>query len=149
MKIFDSKNILGPLKFILKLLFGIEFKSTEKPAPQLLHYQTSQQQFDAMEKMWKNQKPSRSWRLFPKKVLGMSGALLGSVILAFVTVGLQFVLVLIKRGKAKRLDMLKKKEEEEAKERMRLMEEEWKKAEEKELSQRPEFMLTGTVGESP
>jgi hypothetical protein len=56
----------------------------------------------------------------------MSGALVKSVILAAIGLALQFILFLVKRGKARRLEEIKKKEEEEAKERMRLMEEEWK-----------------------
>lgn len=55
----------------------------------------------------------------------MSGALLKSVVLALVGVTLQLVLFLIKRGKARRLDLLKKQEEEARKEKLRLMEEEW------------------------
>lgn len=55
----------------------------------------------------------------------MSGALLKSVVLALIGVTLQLVLFLIKRGKARRLDLLKKQEEEARKEKLRLMEEEW------------------------
>jgi hypothetical protein len=60
----------------------------------------------AMESIWESQKPERpgGWRIFPKKFLGMTGALLKSVILAFVGLTLQFVLFLIKRGKARRLE---------------------------------------------
>lgn len=56
----------------------------------------------------------------------MSGALVKSVILAAIGLALQFILFLVKRGKARRLEEIKKKEEEDARERMRLMEEEWK-----------------------
>ena len=63
---------------------------------------------------------------WPKKILGMSGALVKSVVLAAIGLALQFILFLVKRGKARRLEEIKKKEEEEARERMRLMEEEWK-----------------------
>ena len=56
----------------------------------------------------------------------MSGALVKSVILAALGLALQFILFLVKRGKARRLEEIKKKEEEDARERMRLMEEEWK-----------------------
>jgi hypothetical protein len=56
----------------------------------------------------------------------MSGALVKSVVLAAIGLALQFILFLVKRGKARRLEEIKKKEEEEARERMRLMEEEWK-----------------------
>jgi hypothetical protein len=56
----------------------------------------------------------------------MSGALVKSVILAAIGLTLQFILFLVKRGKTRRLEEIKKKEDEEARERMRLMEEEWK-----------------------
>ena len=56
----------------------------------------------------------------------MSGALVKSVILAAIGLALQFILFLVKRGKTRRLEEIKKKEDEEARERMRLMEEEWK-----------------------
>lgn len=59
----------------------------------------------------------------------MSGALLKSVVLALIGVTLQFVLFLIKRGKTRKLDLLKKQEEEQLLEKQRLMEEEWKLAE--------------------
>ena len=59
----------------------------------------------------------------------MSGALLKSVVLALIGVTLQFVLFLIKRGKTRKLDLLKKQEEEQLLEKHRLMEEEWKLAE--------------------
>lgn len=59
----------------------------------------------------------------------MSGTLLKSMVLALIGVTLQFVLFLIKRGKTRKLELLKKQEEEEIKEKQRLMEEEWKLAE--------------------
>lgn len=52
-----------------------------------------------------------------------------SVVLALIGVTLQFVLFLIKRGKTRKLDLLKKQEEEQLLEKQRLMEEEWKLAE--------------------
>lgn len=67
----------------------------------------------AMEQMWGaagGDKPN-GWSFFPKKFLGMSGALLKSVILAFVGLTLQFVLFLIKRGKARRLEQIRIEEE--------------------------------------
>jgi len=73
----------------------------------------------AMESIWESQKPEgpSGWRLLPKKFLGMSGALLKSVILAFVGLTIQFVLFLIKRGKSRRLEQIRKQEEEAARER--------------------------------
>ena len=59
----------------------------------------------------------------------MSGALLKSMVLVLIGVTLQFVLFLIKRGKTRKLDLLKKQEEEQLLEKQRLMEEEWKLAE--------------------
>jgi hypothetical protein len=55
--------------------------------------------------------------LFPKKILGYSGALLKSIVLALICVALQFVLFMIKRSKTRKLDLLKKEEEEKAKEK--------------------------------
>lgn len=71
----------------------------------------------------------------------MSGALLKSVIFALVGIALQFVVFLIKRGKSKRLELIKKQEEEEAREKLRLMEEEWRKSEEEASNKVPEFIL--------
>lgn len=84
-----------------------------------MHHLSSAQQMKAMESMWESQKPegSSGWRLLPKKFLGMSGALLKSVILVFVGLTIQFVLFLIKRGKSRRLEQIRKQEEEEALER--------------------------------
>jgi hypothetical protein len=70
---------------------------------------SSAQQMKAMENMWGSSAPGnhnggKGWSFFPKKFLGMSGALLKSVILALVGLTIQFVLFLIKRGKARRLD---------------------------------------------
>jgi Flp pilus assembly protein TadB len=74
----------------------------------------------------------------------MSGALVKSVILAAIGLALQFILFLVKQGKARRLEEIKKKEEEEANERMRLMEEEWKAQAEEESKKQPEFVLTAS-----
>jgi len=71
----------------------------------------------------------------------MSGAILKSVVLALLGVTIQLVLFMIKRGKTKRLEEIRKREEEEAKERMRLMEEAWEKAEEQERTKQPQFIL--------
>jgi hypothetical protein len=70
----------------------------------------------------------------------MSGALLKSVILAFVGLSLQFVLFLIKRRKSRKLDEIRKQEELEAQERERIMEEQWKMALEKIENEKPEFV---------
>jgi len=70
----------------------------------------------------------------------MSGALLKSVILAFVGLSLQFVLFLIKRRKSRKLDEIRKQEELEALERERIMEEQWKMALEKIENEKPEFV---------
>jgi hypothetical protein len=72
-------------------------------------------------------------------VLGLSGALLKSIVCALIGLVIQFTLFLIKRNKSKKLDQLKKQEEEEAKERLRLMEEEWKKADEL-ATKTPDFL---------
>jgi hypothetical protein len=53
----------------------------------------------------------------PRKILGMSGALLKSVIAAFVAVSLHFLLFLFKRNKTRKLDELRRQEEEEAREK--------------------------------
>ena len=66
--------------------------------------------------------------ILPKKILGMSGALLKSVIFALVGLSLQFVLFLVKRRKTRKLEEIKKQEEIEAQERQREMESQWKMA---------------------
>jgi len=85
-KIFDSRNITGPLKFLLRILFGIRFGDDKQTA---------------MEKLWESQGPKRT-------LFGMSGNLLKSVVLALVGIGVQFALFLIKRRKAHRLEEIKR-----------------------------------------
>ena len=93
-----------------------------------------------MEQIWESsQGPKKP--LLPSTILGMSGNLLKSVVLALVGVALQFALFLFKRRKARRLDMIEKQEEEEAKERGRIMEEQWRLAEEEQKSNVPDFIL--------
>ena len=74
--------------------------------------------------------------------MGLSGALLKSVILALVGITVQFVIFLIKRGKSRKLDLIKKQEEEEYRERERVMEEQWRLSEEEEKNRAPEFMIS-------
>ena len=74
--------------------------------------------------------------------MGLSGALLKSVILALVGITVQFVIFLIKRGKSRKLDLIKKQEEEEYRERERVMEEQWRLSEEEEKNRTPEFMIS-------
>lgn len=74
--------------------------------------------------------------------MGLSGALLKSVILALVGITVQFVIFLIKRGKSRKLDLIKKQEEEEYRDRERVMEEQWRLSEEEEKNRTPEFMIS-------
>jgi len=93
-----------------------------------------------LEQIWESsQGPKKP--LLPSTILGMSGNLLKSVVLALAGVALQFALFLFKRRKARRLDMIEKQEEEEAKERERIMEEQWRLAEEEQKSNVPDFIL--------
>jgi len=119
MKIFDSNNIFGPIKFILRLLFGIKFNSATTSSNRVVN--------QTLEQMWSSQNQSKPSSLLPRKILGMSGALLKSVVLVFIGAILQFTLFLIKRSKARKLDQIKLQEEQEAEERKRVMEEEWRK----------------------
>ena len=80
--------------------------------------------------------------MLPRKLMGLSGALLKSVILALVGITVQFVIFLIKRGKSRELDLIKKKEEEKYRERERVMEEQWRLSEEEEKNRTPEFMIS-------
>lgn len=80
--------------------------------------------------------------MLPRKLMGLSGALLKSVILALVGITVQFVIFLIKRGKSRKLDLIKKQEEEEYRERERVMEEQWRLSEEEEKNRTPEFMIS-------
>ena len=80
--------------------------------------------------------------MLPRKLMGLSGALLKSVILALVGITVQFVIFLIKRGKSRKLDLIKKQEEEEYRERERVMEEQWRLSEEEEKNRAPEFMIS-------
>ena len=80
--------------------------------------------------------------MLPRKLMGLSGALLKSVILALVGITVQFVIFLIKRGKSRELDLIKKQEEKEYRERERVMEEQWRLSEEEEKNRAPEFMIS-------
>ena len=74
--------------------------------------------------------------------MGLSGALLKSVILALVGITVQFVIFLIKRGKSRKLDLIKKQEEKEYRDRERVMEAQWRLSEEEEKNRAPEFMIS-------
>ena len=117
LKIFDSNNILGPIKFLLRILFGLKFDKTPNNNPNNFNPED-------LEKLWNSSQPHRpnSMSLLPKKILGMSGALLKSVIFAVVGLSLQFVLFLVKRRKTRKLEEIKRQEEIEAQERQREME---------------------------
>ena len=80
--------------------------------------------------------------MLPRKLMGLSGALLKSVILALVGITVQFVIFLIKRGKSRKLDLIKKQEEKEYRDRERVMEAQWRLSEEEEKNRAPEFMIS-------
>lgn len=44
-KLFDRNNIIGPLKFLMRVLFGLKFSGDKKMQAQM-------KTLDYMEKMW-------------------------------------------------------------------------------------------------
>jgi hypothetical protein len=76
---------------------------------------------DYLETLWKNSnQPKKS--SFPKKIFGMSLNLFKSILVAAVGIALQLAFFLIKKTKTRKLEEMKREEDEKRKQ----MEEEWR-----------------------
>ncbi|CDW82960.1 UNKNOWN [Stylonychia lemnae] len=140
-KVFNTNNIIAPIKFLLKLILGRDIFRGSRQA------QMQVQSLDYLEKIWQTtnnqqQNPNPRDPLLPRKIFGMSINLVKSLVLALVGVGIQLVLFLMKRGKARRLEEIEKQEVEE---RKRQLEQEWLAAQEESD---PELVILRGLEES-
>lgn len=100
-KVFNSNNVIAPVKFLMRLLIGTDF--SKSPEAKSMEY---------LENLWRNSVSTPPKRNFPKKIFGMSLNLFKSILLAAVGVGLQLALFMIKKIKTRKLEELEKQEEE-------------------------------------
>lgn len=115
-KVFDMNNVITPLKFAMKLLFGVDFAKGQNKVKSL----------EYLEAVWASglSDSNLSDSSFgPRRIFGMNPALFKSLFLALFGLVAQFCLFLIKKGKSSKLDKIVKDEEEE---KQRLLEEEWR-----------------------
>jgi hypothetical protein len=77
-RVFNSNNVISPIKFLMRLLIGSDFSKTPEA-----------KSMDYLETLWKNSlinQPNKS--SFPKKIFGMSLNLFKSILLASVGIAL-------------------------------------------------------------
>eukprot|EP00347_Sterkiella_histriomuscorum_P000379 403376088 len=130
-KIFNTNNIVAPIKFLMKLILGKDLLQSNREA------QVRIQSLEYLESLWatQNNNPNPRGPRLPRKIFGMSVNLFKSLVLAAFGVAIQLTLFLLKRGKSKRLEEIEKEEEAE---RKRILEEEWKAS---QIEADPELVL--------